>query len=308
MNCDDCKAQVLELIERESIDPEGVRAVLAECPDCRAKFDETKALLALAGELPVEAPPARLDAAILRAAEGRNQAAVSLQRAPWGAPLAMAAVALLVVGIGVATTSIIGGPREEVASAPSLEDQAIEHEAPADLAKAAGRGSMDEASAGAGAELAAMPAAEEPASPQPARAARGPSVRKKEARRAARRQRTEPEQVDLEMAEYDAADAAAARADAAKSAVTAGAANEKAGVAQGDADADAARECARKVRALEKQRLEDAEYEPAPEAQLEAGLCYRLLGRTTEARAWLQRAAEHPSTKARANEALGALE
>ena len=65
MNCEECKEQVFELIEREAVDPEGVRAILADCPDCRAEFEAMKAALALAGELPVEEPPADIDAAIL---------------------------------------------------------------------------------------------------------------------------------------------------------------------------------------------------------------------------------------------------
>jgi uncharacterized protein with PIN domain len=39
MNCDECKEQVFELIEREAVDRDGVREILARCPECRAAFD-----------------------------------------------------------------------------------------------------------------------------------------------------------------------------------------------------------------------------------------------------------------------------
>ena len=116
MSCEECKEQVFELIEREAVDPEGVRAILADCPDCRAEFEAMKAALALAGALPVEEPPADIDAAILSLADRRLRSAAPeplseaveqaklipfykrmVQVPPW----AMAAVALLAVGVGV---------------------------------------------------------------------------------------------------------------------------------------------------------------------------------------------------------------
>ena len=104
MNCDECKEQVLELIEREAVDPEGVYEILAQCPDCRAAFDEMKAALAVVEGLPIEEPGAHVDAAILRAASARAPRVVALRRRrlqplPW----AVAAIALLAVGIGVWT-------------------------------------------------------------------------------------------------------------------------------------------------------------------------------------------------------------
>ena len=39
MSCEECKSQIFELIEREAVDPEGVRAILADCPECRAEFE-----------------------------------------------------------------------------------------------------------------------------------------------------------------------------------------------------------------------------------------------------------------------------
>jgi len=102
MNCDECKEQLFELIEREAVDPGGVRAILARCPDCRAAFDEMKAALAVAGQLPIEEPSAAADAAVVRAASERLPRVVPLRKRrlqppPW----AMAAIALLAVGVGV---------------------------------------------------------------------------------------------------------------------------------------------------------------------------------------------------------------
>ncbi len=99
MNCDECQEQVFELIEREAVDPEGVREVLARCPECRATFEEMKAALQSVAALPVEAPPASVDAAVLRAAAERGARARtrSFLVPQWAA----AAVALLAVGVGV---------------------------------------------------------------------------------------------------------------------------------------------------------------------------------------------------------------
>jgi hypothetical protein len=310
VNCDDCKAQVLELIEREAVDPTGVRAVLAECPDCRAEFDEVKALLALAGELPLEEPPAALDAEILQAAEARNGAAAAPERTPWRQPLAMAAVAMLAVGIGVSTISIGNRPQDEDAPASRLEESAAELEAPASQTKAAGGVAMDDASPEVGNELAAAPPAEEveeAVARQAPRPVARRSARKKEAKDAAPEPHAEVAQADLAEAQLGAADAPAARAGAAASGATIQKSDAVEAV-EDDAEASATRRCARTVQALEKRRRKDAEHEPTPEAALEAGLCYRRLGKNDEARHWLRRAAEHSSTKARANEALEELE
>ena len=76
------------MIEREAVDPDGVREILARCPDCLAAFDEMKAALAVAEQLPIVEPPAAVDAAILRAAGERAPRVVRLKKrrlqpAPW---------------------------------------------------------------------------------------------------------------------------------------------------------------------------------------------------------------------------------
>ena len=70
----------------------------------------------------------------------------------------------------------------------------------------------------------------------------------------------------------------------------------------------AQRQCASRISAFEKQTKSDDEYEPTAEESLDAGLCYQLLGKRAAARYWLKRAAEDPSTKARAEDALEKLE
>ena len=68
MNVAELKAQVFELLEREAYDPKGVRETLAMLPECRMYFEELKAALALANELPWEDAPTRVDSAILASA------------------------------------------------------------------------------------------------------------------------------------------------------------------------------------------------------------------------------------------------
>jgi len=80
MNCDECKQQVFELIEREAVDPDGVREILERCPECRVTFEEMKAALAVAEQLPIEEPPAAVDQAILRAAGARAPRVVHLKK------------------------------------------------------------------------------------------------------------------------------------------------------------------------------------------------------------------------------------
>ena len=70
MNCEECKEQVFELIEREAVDPEGVREVLARCPECRALFDQMKAALANVDRLPIEEPPETIDRTAIPSSPG----------------------------------------------------------------------------------------------------------------------------------------------------------------------------------------------------------------------------------------------
>jgi hypothetical protein len=284
MNCDECKEQVFELIEREAVDPDAVREILARCPDCRATFDEMKAALAVAERLPIEEPPAEVDEAILRAAGERVPRVVRLKKrrlqpAPW----AMAAIAMLAVGIGVWTI-----PREV-----QLEGDA----APADM-KYAEDAVMAEQMLGDEEEaLDGRVAVVEVEAPKPARAKRrsGSSANEPSAARVAQAPATLP-----------AADVAAGGVGESRST------NEVAAKAstpskQERDDEDVTTACQRKVDDIERRARADKDFAPTPEEELAIGKCYQALDEVAEARKWLQRAAAHRKTKAPAEKALREL-
>lgn len=181
MDCAECQDQILELIEREAIDPVGVRAVLDACPDCRAEFEAMKSTLALADALPNEAPPAPIDAAILRLADAQSAPASSappevneptvipydqkrVQRLPW----AIAAVAALGIGFGYFQASNWGNLSEtematrseplDASPASPVNEPQDDRDDPA-LLQAGGAASLEEAEAAAR-EVASAPAAQ----------------------------------------------------------------------------------------------------------------------------------------------------
>ena len=284
MNCDECKEQVFELIEREAVDPDAVREILARCPDCRATFDEMKAALAVAERLPIEEPPAEVDEAILRAAGERVPRVVRLKKrrlqpAPW----AMAAIAVLAVGIGVWTI-----PREV-----QLEGDA----APADM-KYGEDAVMAEQMLGDEEEaLDSRVAVAELEAPKPARA-----------KRRSRSSANEPSAARIAQAPaaLPAADTAAAGAGESRST------NEVAAKAstpskQERDDEDVNTACQRKVDDVERRARADKDFAPTPEEELAIGKCYQALDKVAEARKWLQRAAAHRTTKAPAEKALREL-
>ena len=284
MNCDECKEQVFELIEREAVDPDAVREILARCPDCRATFDEMKAALAVAERLPIEEPPAEVDEAILRAAGERVPRVVRLKkRRLQAAPWAMAAIAMLAVGIGVWTI-----PREV-----QLEGDA----APADM-KYGEDAVMAEQMLGDEEEaLDGRVAVAELEAPKPARA-----------KRRSRSSANEPSAARIAQAPaaLPAADTAAAGAGESRST------NEVAAKAstpskQERDDEDVNTACQRKVDDVERRARADKDFAPTPEEELAIGKCYQALDKVAEARKWLQRAAAHRTTKAPAEKALREL-
>lgn len=328
MSCEECKSHIFELIEREAVDPEGVRAILADCPECRAEFEATKAALALAGELPLEEPPAHIDAAILSLAERRlsSSAPESVSRAaqeervvplykrmaqvpPW----AMAAVALLAVGVGLwsiprtvqlesdvdrSAPEAVGGapvaeaPREErLVGAPPSEEAAVA--AVDDAADAAPLGAKESAKSAA-------------------RTARRRAPRAKKRRDAlARKPAPEAEAQKREPAPA-AAPAFAAGQEAVQRSASGGAVAEDAALAsveldEADAKRDETAKCRGEVMEFEQRLRKDEGYAPTSEKQLAIGLCYRRLGDTAKARAWLERASADPATQRRARKALQAL-
>ncbi len=354
MNCEDCKEQVFELIEREAVDPEGVRAILADCPDCRAEFDAMKAALALAEHLPVEEPPLDVDATILRKAALRTDNAAAVLAAPaveeatvvpfrkrllQTPPWAMAAVALLAVGLGVWSIPRDVQLESDVDSAVfEAEEAAPMAEAPGDDALGGVRAPGEvfgAAQASDEAKLAALNEVREPASVAsgaPAKSAARPARR--ELPRAKKRLDSVAEQSAPAVAPKSAAasapearaqaeadDRAMARAEAPVAAKEEGAAERSVQGVAVAADADfadkesedrgaksgEAEACKARVAAFERRLGGDKGYEPGPEEELAVGRCYQTLGDTAKARTWLQRAAADPATKRRAQKALRSL-
>jgi len=328
MNCEECKEQVFELIEREAVDPEGVRAILADCPDCRAEFEAMKAALALAKELPVEEPPAYIDAAILSLADRRLASAVPepasgsdedakpvpfykkmAQVPPW----AMAAVALLAVGVGVwsipRTVQFESDADQTMLEAKETVPMA---EAPGDERLAREPASEEAAFAAMDDIAEAAPVGATESAKSAGRLARRQAPRAKKRRDALARQAApEAEAENRAMAPAAAPMAAKAEGVAQRSAAG-GAVAEDAALASAELDAvdakrDETSECRDKVTAFERRLRDEKGYAPAPEEELAIGRCYQRLGETAKARTWLERAAANPATKRRARKALQAL-
>jgi len=328
MNCEECKEQVFELIEREAVDPEGVRAILADCPDCRAEFEAMKAALALAKELPVEEPPADIDAAILSLADRRLRSAVPelasgagedakpvpfykkmAQVPPW----AMAAVALLAVGVGVWSIprtvqfeSDADQPmfeaKEAVPVAEAPRDERLAREPASEEAAFAAMDDIAEVAPVGGTESAKSAG-------RPARR-RVPRAKK---RRDAMAKQSAPEAEAENRAMAPAAAPAVkkgegvAQRSSAGGAVAEDAAFGSAELDDLDAKRDATSECRVRVGAFERRLRDEKGYAPAPEEELAIGRCYHRLDETAKARKWLERAAADPSTQRRARKALQAL-
>jgi hypothetical protein len=303
MNCEECKEQVFELIEREAVDPDGVREILERCPDCRATFEEMKAALAVAEQLPIEEPPAAVDQAILRAAGARARGIVRsnkrrLQSAPW----AMAAIAMLAVGIGVWTI-----PRDvqlEGDAAPTdmkyAEDAVMAESMLEDEEEA-----LD--SKVAVAELASGEAVQlETGGRTEAKSKKGGAKPARAARRS-RLPANEPSAAPVAQtpASLPAADLAAGGAGESRSNEVAAKASAPSKRERGDDKVTAA--CQRKVDDIERRARADKDDAFTPEEELAIGKCYQALDKVAEARKWLQRAAAHRKTKAPAEEALREL-
>jgi hypothetical protein len=275
MNCDECNEQVLELIEREAVDRDGVREILARCPECRAAFDELKAVLLAAEQLPIEQPPVEVDAAILRAAGARVPEAVPvkkrrLQPAPW----AMAAIAMLAVGVGVWTIPQEAAFEGDVAPA---DEKRAEEAVVAEQVR-------EDAEAGLAGSLAVAGPA--PGMNAPARAfqlakteAKKGQPEPQRAKRRARLSENEPR-----AGGQAPAPASLAMADGAQASV-----------------------CKLKIDETERRARADEDYAPTPDEELAIGKCYQKLDNVTEARKWLERAATHRKTKAAAEKALRQL-
>ena len=308
MNCEQCKEQVFELIERETIDEAGVREVLERCPECRALFDELKATLRAMDQMPLEDPPAVLDAEILRAAAARRVDVTRLRRRRnWAPPWAMAAVALLAIGVGVWSL-----PRDEPALRLAREvgsqleaDEAIGEEAEADpLAARLGQATQ-------------TPEAEEPAAQgpsAPAKKSERPDAKRKSVARDASAGRlrvaTPAESRGFEGAEQVVAAEAAARDDRADDVPHARSRaflEEAPAADQETGRKELSESCQQTLADHRRQLKRDATYTPDPEVELALGRCYAGAGDVARARRWLTRAASREATEARAKAALRAL-
>jgi len=290
MNCNECKDRVFELIEREASDPEGVREILAACPDCRQLFEEMKAALGSAQQLPLEEPPAAVDAAILRAAAARQRkhrpdAKPWLQAPPW----AMAAIALLAIGLGVWAI-----PKKE---AMQRRDEAREALVQAELKPAPAReqsADQDEAAVGGVADETSTVAERE--------SDHAPTHRAKAKRQGANtsvlRSKPASQTVRTEEASGAAADEAGGLATAAKAPAPRALAAEPPVLSE---------DCRERIARIEERSPNAADEEVAAEQALAIGRCYQEVGNEQEARAWLERAAKDPKTRLRARRALRAL-
>jgi hypothetical protein len=284
MNCDECKDRVLELIDRERSDPDAVREVLSQCPECRALFEETKATLQLAERLPLEEPPAAIDEAVLQAAREHASRVVPLARrrfrpVPWAA----AAVALLAVGVGVWSIPKSGPPTSEPSSLEVASDTEVDR--------------RDAAAS----PVQSVALKEEKAEPRDSRVASAPTVAKKSARPAA--SSSEPSsalrtraarRIEVEEEAMAGASEAAFADEAVAAPAPAGRANAKGQFALSS-------DCERRADAVAKAD------EVSGEDALALGRCYRDAEDYAEARRWLKRAAADPKTRKRAKRLLRSL-
>lgn len=323
MDCEQCQEEVLELIERASFDAAGVDEILSRCPECRARFDELKQTLDQVSDLPLESASSVVDAQILASAAARASTDPSdasstrvISIRPRGNPVlpwAVAAVAALGVGLGIAQSTLWGGSDSDPVAQVVEPTATTESTATSSSTPASGREDSSEAAAADdddGAIGALAVAAEPPAEPL--------RKRKSEARTATRSK-------GQAASEYlgDAPEASSARAslsaDAALADAEAGlpAAGAAAPVMQerAEAEADAAPEsgrslaaCRARIRGLERKLSRDSGYAPTPKEELEAGLCYAETNQPAKAREWLERASKHTETASRARAGLADLQ
>ncbi len=299
MNCEECKENVFDLIEREATEGEEVARILERCPDCRTLFDEMKAALVAVDGLPLEEPPVRIDAEVLRAAAERRRGGEPRMGTRFGpVPWAAAAVALLAVGLGVWARPSMPDTPARVAQAPDESVQAAGETVagvasePASPRKAA----HDEAAYAEDAEAHTRSRSRQ-AAERPAAAAVSASEPVPKAKR------------EGGAAEGLAADAARVsdageNADVEVVAETSAAAIEakpQSAPVPSDSDCRAAFRAQRSAKKRgDTDRLRSTQ-------ELTLGLCYLDRGDDTLARTWLERAAEHPETQVRARDALDRL-
>lgn len=330
--------QLFELVEREAFDPEGVEAFLAEHPEYRTEFEQMKASLALSAELSMEEPPSSLDAAIFELADARvpsgetskwdsnstNGSPVTTHRKPdqgavvrlpvgrsWGQPLAVAAVAMLVVGIGLATIGIRGRPGEgsiaevDAPRSPDAADQVAaplpeEVIAPDDPMKAEEEPSE---------QLALAPTEpDQPKPPRRAAAKRKPKKPKPKSEEPVRLAQKTPDEAPPERSADSRPVAGAEAVEQTEPLPTLRTKGGKTTPALGGGNAATTGSACEKRVALFEKLSASGSYKPSAQEQLDVGICYKKLGKKKEARRWLEGASDDPATRDKAIEALTTLE
>lgn len=227
-----------------------------------------------------------------------------MQSQPW----AMAAVALLVVGVGLLSVRERHGPGtgaldgQQVAGTKETPKEAETVEPPAE-------------------PMEPVPVEEERVEVAEAKPEPVPRQERKRRRKREKPTHAEPEPTPEEIGEDEAPVLAAAEAEAPSEEPTElptlapgmkgqpGSAN---ALSEGDQAKSASEHdqkiCKMRMSALEKLISRKADYEPAPEEQLAAGRCYGILGDKDKAKHWLKRAAKHPETRIAAERALRRLD
>lgn len=295
MNCDDCEERVLDLIEQEGRDPETVRSLLERCPDCRARFDEMKAVLEQVAAFEVEEPSPATDQAILAAARGRVLA--RRRRWTWRGPhWAAAAVALLAVGVGVWTIprgAEDGATKsDEVSAVADIQhDEAAVQDLAYEDSVAPPSGATAPAEASLDADIETKSEAESRGGGATAALRRRSTVA-----------RQPPTQNELVLAEADNGPASTASLDFAATADATEEAAPKKSRTPEAAPRPKSRRCERRLRGIESQ-----DRAVTAEEALWLGSCYREAGDWRRARRWFEQAASEPATRDRATRELDRL-
>ncbi|NNE18503.1 MAG: hypothetical protein HKN10_08510 [Myxococcales bacterium] len=326
--------QLFELVEREAFDPEGVEAFLAEHPEYRTEFEQMKASLALSAELPMEEPRASLDAAIFELADARvpstgtaassssstNGSPATIQEKPeqstvahlpvgrpWGQPLAMAAVAMLVVGVGLATIGIRDrsgdGPVAEVEATPSADIADKVADAPSEEAVVTAKPMEVETKPTD--QLAAAPA--QPEESKAAAKGKPKKAKPKPEEPVQLAQKTPDEAPPKTPAESrPVAEAESVEQTEPLPSLRAKGGKTTPALVGGDAVGTGSA-CQKRVALFEKLMASES-YKPSAQEQLDVGVCYKKLGKKKAARRWLEGASQDPATRDRALRALEAIQ
>ena len=224
-------------------------------------------------------------------------------------PLAMAAVAMLVVGIGVWAGR---DGKLESAGPTDVESVAVVDGATRELPVPAPPVPVERRERGG--EPAVVAAAEAPIPKKAAAVERG-TRRRRPIEKPTHKQRAETAESPDEaaaLATAEPVESAPERPEldavAKRSPGDNGTAKAISGTEQDQAATEHERKiCAARVSVLEKMLRANPSYEPGAEEKLAVGQCYEVLGNTTKAKEWLKRAAKEPETKARAEKALERL-